>query len=35
MQQHGERHLDNFRPGIVARKYLAVFEKARQAEGAS
>ncbi len=35
MQQHGERHLDNFRPDVVARKYLAVFEKARQAEAAS
>jgi glycosyltransferase involved in cell wall biosynthesis len=31
MQRHGERHLDNFRPGVVARKYLAVFEKAREA----
>ena len=34
MQQHGERHLDNFRPGVVAGKYLAVFEKALRAEGA-
>jgi glycosyltransferase involved in cell wall biosynthesis len=34
MQQHGREHLENFRPGVVARKYLAVFEKALQAETA-
>jgi glycosyltransferase involved in cell wall biosynthesis len=32
---HAERHLENFRPGIVARKYLAVFEKALEAEKAA
>jgi glycogen(starch) synthase len=29
IQTHAERHLENFWPGVVAAKYLAVFEKAR------
>jgi glycosyltransferase involved in cell wall biosynthesis len=29
--RHADRHLENFRPAVVARKYLAVFEKAREA----
>jgi len=35
MQKHGEEQLDNFRPGVVARKYLRVFEDALRAEAAS
>jgi glycogen(starch) synthase len=29
--RHAERHLGNFRPAVVAQKYLSVFEKAREA----
>jgi len=33
IRQHANRHLENFRPAVVARKYLAIFEKAREAAG--
>jgi glycogen(starch) synthase len=29
--RHADLHLENFRPAVVARKYLSVFEKAREA----
>ncbi len=30
--RHAARHLENFQPAVVARKYLSVFEKAREAQ---